>query len=166
MRRTDITRFRQALAGGNHDKAQADNPISVRGRTIRQRAGLVHFPIKLAGKEFLIHCWVFRQAAFDLILGAEFMVRHDLDVLMRAGCLHCLRDSFSAQFSGSRPRRDLYNSNGCVLQLRAENVVIKAGSEQLVWGRATSSDGTLSKAGTFGIISAVPSGPGSNQMLS
>ena len=128
--------------------------------------GLVHFSIKLAGKEFLIHCWVFRQAAFDLILGAEFMVRHDLDVLMRAGCLHCSRDSFSAQFSGSRPRRDLYNSNGCVLQLRAENVVIKAGSEQLVWGRATSSDGTLSKAGTFGIISAVPSGPGSNQMLS
>ena len=123
---------------------------------IASAIGLVQFPVELSGKEFQVHCWVFRQAAFDLILGAQFLKQHELDVLMSAGHLHRRRDNFSTFFCGSQQRGDIQTTYGCTRKLVAANdFVIKSGTEELVWANAVNENGKLAKAGTFGLVSSV-----------
>jgi len=120
--------------------------------------GLVQFPLELNGNSFQIHCWVFRQAAFDLILGAQFLKHHELDVLMGAGCLQCKRSNFSTPFCGSQQRKNIQNASGCTLKLIASNdFVIKAGTEELVWANAVDVNGNLGRSGLFGLVSTVQS---------
>ena len=90
---------------------------------------------------------MFRQAAFDFILGAQFLKQHELYVLMAAGHLQCRKDNFSTGFCGSQQRENIQNTNGCTLKLvTASDFVIRSGTEELVWANAVNENGKLAKA--------------------
>jgi hypothetical protein len=105
--------------------------------------GLVALQIQLGRHQLRSHCFLFESAPYDLILGAEFLLRHRLDVSLAEQCL-----VFNGKHKTPRQTIPFVGQGRSIPRRKSVNVVLRAeadfnlepGKEKLVWARIPASE--------------------------